>query len=710
MYNRKSYALAYYNLGFNVIPLHSVDEDGRCSCGKDECLKPGNHPRLSRIKDYFMERPTLEDVKQWWANWPDANIGLIIGRASRVCFLRVKGTDGIMTLAEKLRQIPKTAAMTIGDDLGYFFEYPAEWDGNGMNSGKNYGSESYEMVFSNGFVLIPPSKTVRGEDQKWKADLMTTRLELPPPWVLIPQGDIKEENQQNNNDHPDTDELSQNRQEDKRAQELLLRACMCIENGDPDDLVLEMIRQVDQHINNNDAYDEATLLGIVKAAKKRVAAKKNQKPWFEKSPTGKKTHYRPYILAEHLRESRKILYQNNAFYVYSNGYYKETSRSAISNWAFENMEKEKATPALANQLMDLLAIICTREVENPKSFLAKLESDEQVLNFRNGLYDIGSRAFSEHRSSFLSFVQINGKYDPEAEAPRFLKYLSQATLPGTQLLIQEIAGYLMTPSIRAKKFFMLYGPKNSGKSTFIRTMERILGEENCSHISLAQLNHRFLLPGLQHKLLNSVGDIANVPLKDAGNLKALTGGDMITADQKFMQPFSFMCKAKIMMSCNELPEIKDDAARNRMIVVSFPNSFPEESREDLDAIFEDEYDGIIAWAIEGLHRLIDQNDCFSIPPESKHLMWNRYEGPEASIRAFVEDRLLESPGAQTRVEHVYEAYTIWCVEQGLSPVTKTKFVMTTNSFSNLLRRKNRERQSCYLDVAMVPVDSSSQAG
>lgn len=71
-------ALAYAARGWAVLPLHTPGAEGECSCGKMDCR--GKHPRTRNgLKDATHD-PAV--IRQWWAHWPDANIGLACGKAS----------------------------------------------------------------------------------------------------------------------------------------------------------------------------------------------------------------------------------------------------------------------------------------------------------------------------------------------------------------------------------------------------------------------------------------------------------------------------------------------------------------------------------------------------------------------------------------------------------------------------------------------------
>jgi hypothetical protein len=94
-------ALAYATRGWPVLPLHSV-QNGRCTCGAAACRSTGKHPRTANgIKDATTD---LEQIKQWWACWPEANIGIATGAASGLVVVDVDPRNGGKESLERLQE------------------------------------------------------------------------------------------------------------------------------------------------------------------------------------------------------------------------------------------------------------------------------------------------------------------------------------------------------------------------------------------------------------------------------------------------------------------------------------------------------------------------------------------------------------------------------------------------------------------------------
>lgn len=108
-------------------------------------------------------------------------------------------------------------------------------------------------------------------------------------------------------------------------------------------------------------------------------------------------------------------------------------------------------------------------------------------------------------------------------------------------------------------------------------IERFLGIHNVSGETLDRLLHnRFAIASIYQKMLNVDADISpDIVFNNTGILKKLTGNDLHTAEYKYMKPFKFRNYAKLIFSCNKIPETQDntDAFVRRVRVINFTQQF-----------------------------------------------------------------------------------------------------------------------------------------
>jgi Bifunctional DNA primase/polymerase, N-terminal len=58
------------------VPLHGTKND-RCTCGDQDCKKPGRHPRTPNGIDDATSKTAI--IKKHWTQWPNAKIGIATG-------------------------------------------------------------------------------------------------------------------------------------------------------------------------------------------------------------------------------------------------------------------------------------------------------------------------------------------------------------------------------------------------------------------------------------------------------------------------------------------------------------------------------------------------------------------------------------------------------------------------------------------------------
>jgi len=85
--DKLSYALDTVRRGWPALPLNFITDKGRCSCGgpADSC-KAGKHPLNIKGHINGADSATLDvaEVKRIWTQYPQANIGRVLGSESRI--------------------------------------------------------------------------------------------------------------------------------------------------------------------------------------------------------------------------------------------------------------------------------------------------------------------------------------------------------------------------------------------------------------------------------------------------------------------------------------------------------------------------------------------------------------------------------------------------------------------------------------------------
>lgn len=148
-------------------------------------------------------------------------------------------------------------------------------------------------------------------------------------------------------------------------------------------------------------------------------------------------------------------------------------------------------------------------------------------------------------------------------------------------------------------------------------------------------------------------------------IKALTGGDTITARFLHQEFFDFAPTHKFWISGNHKPTVKgtDFGIWRRIRLIPFTVRIPEDQKDpNLTAKLADELPGILNWAIEGCQRW--RRDGLRVP-QCVRQATESYRLEEDVIGQFLTDCTGEQAGARTLTTSVYEAYGRWADREGI---------------------------------------------
>ncbi len=177
-------ALSYARRGWPVLPLHSI-RDGRCTCRKPECDRPGKHP-LGRFVPQGVKDATTDEntIRAWWASVPAANIGLATGAESGLVVLDVDpargGEDSLNVLQREHGTLPETPKSRTGSGGAHFLlKHPGVAIRNRVNL-----AAGLDVRGDGGYIVAPPSLHASGEQYAWLRSPDDTPLAEMPDWLL----------------------------------------------------------------------------------------------------------------------------------------------------------------------------------------------------------------------------------------------------------------------------------------------------------------------------------------------------------------------------------------------------------------------------------------------------------------------------------------------------------------------------------------------
>jgi putative DNA primase/helicase len=108
----------------------------------------------------------------------------------------------------------------------------------------------------------------------------------------------------------------------------------------------------------------------------------------------------------------------------------------------------------------------------------KLDADPWLLGVLNGVIELKTGQFRPARQEDLITKRANVAFDPQAQCPKWQKFLGTVTGGDADLqsYIQRAVGYTLTGSVREEVLFVLYGTGSNGKSTFREALHALFGE------------------------------------------------------------------------------------------------------------------------------------------------------------------------------------------------------------------------------------------
>lgn len=470
---------------------------------------------------------------------------------------------------------------------------------------------------------------------------------------------------------------------------------MAYKNRGADDEQIEEMAHVINTIVFTQPMAEDELQKIIKNTRKYEASEQGDNPYLIYNSKGNPTNVNSRAICDYFVNRGDIFVLGGEAYQYREGVYVEASSFVRNTIKDMIMVDNLITQA---RIMECFRLIVddTRIQKEPRD----LNKDRNLINFKNGVWDIQQKKLLPHDSKYLQTLQIPHEvceYTPFVKT-RLYRFFVKTGLGKEDIkMALKYMAYCLTLDYGLKTFMILCGQSNTGKSVLLRFIENLVGRENVSSLSMHELSMRFYPAQLYNTLLNSCGDNGSLPLSSIENLKKITGSDQIMHEKKGKEPFFFVPFCKLIFSFNQLPlqlEEKSNAFYKRMRILYMNKELFLNNEYVNDLCSEESAQEIIPYLLSLL-------PVSSIPrTDRSNRMVEGLRQDSDSIHAFLVKKCKKDPEAFIEKGALYEAYAQFCIDSGRESHKKHGFMRNMRSLGFNEYRNPKTREACWKGITL----------
>ena len=322
--------------------------------------------------------------------------------------------------------------------------------------------------------------------------------------------------------------------------------------------------------------------------------------------------------------------------------------------------------------------------DNERKFLEKLsDGNNNLMGCVNGVYDLAREEFREGRpedyiskSTGINYIPYDSSNEEIKDIMKFYKGI---------FVIKNIRDYVLTKTAS----FLSGSTSNETFDIYLTGKEVMVNQNTLNYLESVMGDYAVKLP-IQLLTAKRVASNAATPelarTKGArlvtmqepdtktkinvGLMKEMTVGDKIQARALYGEPFEFKPQFKIVLCCNDKPELPphDEGTRRRVKNTEFVSKFTYDIEEDnvLDFKIDTELaERFEDWAEPFLSILIEYHKRYRREgirePDEINEYTSEYRAQSNHFRDFINDRIEYDPMYKKgmSIDKIYEIYRTW---------------------------------------------------
>ncbi len=333
--------------------------------------------------------------------------------------------------------------------------------------------------------------------------------------------------------------------------------------------------------------------------------------------------------------------------------------------------------------------------------------------YPNATYDLGTgTARKPNPLDYITKKTACSVAPPGTPHPLWTAFLNRITAGNIELqqFLQRYIGYCCTGFPNEHVFLFAWGTGANGKGTFINTVARIFGD----YATVADMNTFIASNTERHpadlaKLYGARLVVAQETHKgrrwDETKIKALTGGDKITARYMRQDYFDFTPTFKLFIVGNHKPRLDyvDEAMCRRLLLVPFTVQIPEHERDPNlpNKLWEQERWAILRWCIDGA---LEWKSIGLNPPNIVRDATSSYFEDQDTLGQWLAEsaeRVLD-PRAHTLTRDLFASWKAWCDPRNLKPGSEKAFSESLTDKGFRKQQDPKTRRSVFVGVELKP--------
>lgn len=298
----------------------------------------------------------------------------------------------------------------------------------------------------------------------------------------------------------------------------------------------------------------------------------------------------------------------------------------------------------------------------------------------NGIIDLRDRRLITGDKTYLMTKASPVPYEPDAQCPKwdeFLLRIMNGNVDNVSFL-QRLVGQAMLGTHGKDKLAILWGSGANGKSTFVDTLHRVLGDyatvtDPRMLMDSGRANREYYLAPLKGVRLVLMSETKRGDMIAESIVKTLVDGGEITARYPAGRVFTFQPVFTPILSTNHRPKVgADPAIWRRVLLVPFTYVIPAEERNPRfrTEVLAPESAGILRWCVDGAVAFLRDGLA---PTGDVVEATEEYKRSQDKIGLFISEEYVVDTSARIRLNELFTAYNDWCLRQGMQTMGRTTF-------------------------------------